>query len=193
MKTRICSKCNKELPLDKDTFPADIRYSEGFKGQCRTCAYTPAYGRMKQLMRRYKLTVEGYELLLASQDDHCALCPATQFVHTRRLVIDHDHTCCPTEITCGKCLRGILCADCNRKVGFLEDTLRDLTYILKAGSGTWTEKALAYIDSYKQKHFKDFVVAQYPKDLPEGGPHNWYLESDSVFTKALIVMTQETQ
>jgi hypothetical protein len=28
--------------------------------------------------------------------------------------IDHDHDCCPGSYTCGKCVRGVLCAPCNR-------------------------------------------------------------------------------
>lgn len=36
--------------------------------------------------------------------------------------VDHDHTCCPGQGTCGNCIRGLLCRGCNRAIGsFSED------------------------------------------------------------------------
>jgi hypothetical protein len=35
-------------------------------------------------------------------------------------IIDHQHTCCPGGSSCGKCVRGVLCQDCNTKVGHVE-------------------------------------------------------------------------
>jgi hypothetical protein len=46
----------------------------------------------------------------------CGLCGATG-----RLVIDHDHTCCPGERTCGKCTRGFLCRGHNVGLGLFGD------------------------------------------------------------------------
>lgn len=33
--------------------------------------------------------------------------------------IDHDHTCCPGKYSCGRCVRGILCRECNKIEGIL--------------------------------------------------------------------------
>lgn len=108
--------------------------------------YTPEYGRKKQLERRYKMTPESYDFQLRSQGGHCALCEADQATHKRRMSVDHDHNCCAGHESCGKCLRGILCANCNRKIGFLEHVLRDGRVI--ARSDTWLSRALRYLDSY---------------------------------------------
>lgn len=36
--------------------------------------------------------------------------------------VDHDHSCCPGQGTCGNCIRGLLCRACNRAIGsFSED------------------------------------------------------------------------
>jgi Recombination endonuclease VII len=35
-------------------------------------------------------------------------------------VIDHDHTCCPAGNSCGNCVRGVVCQDCNTKLGHIE-------------------------------------------------------------------------
>jgi len=49
---------------------------------------------------------DTYAALLAKQDGHCALCPATP--KTRRLHLDHDHRTME--------LRGLLCHRCNRRL-----------------------------------------------------------------------------
>jgi hypothetical protein len=33
------------------------------------------------------------------------------------LHVDHDHRCCPGSVSCGKCVRGLVCAPCNIAVG----------------------------------------------------------------------------
>ena len=35
--------------------------------------------------------------------------------------VDHDHGCCPGGLSCGKCIRGILCRKCNVAIGYLND------------------------------------------------------------------------
>jgi hypothetical protein len=111
--------------------------------------YDPAYGRRKQLERRHKMTVEQYEVQLAEQGGHCALCSAVQGDDKRRMAVDHDHSCCDKELACGKCNRGILCADCNRRVAFLEQILHESFTRICGSPGTWLKRALKYLDSYR--------------------------------------------
>ena len=60
--------------------------------------------RKPKRARDLGLTDWQYDLLLANQDGHCALCPSEP--KTRRLHVDHDHRT-------GK-VRGLLCHRCNR-------------------------------------------------------------------------------
>ncbi len=98
----------------------------------------------RRLMQRFKRTPEWYELTLTEQGGHCALCAAVP--EGRRLQVDHDHECCPcegTRITCGECVRGLLCEMCNAHLGFLEEILKESTIVPRVG--TWLSKAMNYL------------------------------------------------
>lgn len=84
------------------------------------------------LASKYGITIEQYEQLLESQGGGCAICAAPE-PSNRRLAVDHDHACCPSEKTCGNCIRGLLCITCNVWLGFYE-------------SKKWTDRAKAYLD-----------------------------------------------
>jgi hypothetical protein len=100
----------------------------------------------KSTLGHYKVTPEAYNKQLAEQEGHCALCSATH--GKKRLHQDHDHKCCNTKRTCGKCNRGIICQVCNTRLGYLEQTLREALAV--PVENTWTSRAIAYLDSYKR-------------------------------------------
>lgn len=59
------------------------------------------------------------------------VCSSPGCTRTERLSIDHDHSCCNYDsvrghkVSCGKCVRGLLCSTCNTALGLLgEDTQR---------------------------------------------------------------------
>jgi hypothetical protein len=68
------------------------------------------------LWSKYRLRWEQYLELYRSQDGKCGICGKEQM----KFDVDHDHACCPGERTCGKCVRGLLCHNCNVKLGWLE-------------------------------------------------------------------------
>ncbi len=67
----------------------------------------------------YKLTPEMFDRLMVAQDGLCAICGNSPG-EGKRLEIDHDHACCPTIVTCGLCVRGLVCRRCNMALGTLE-------------------------------------------------------------------------
>lgn len=72
-----------------------------------------------RLKKKYGMTYEQREDLFISQGSKCASCETTE---TNQWCVDHDHSCCPGQYTCGKCVRGILCNNCNTAAGLLKDS-----------------------------------------------------------------------
>jgi hypothetical protein len=61
-----------------------------------------------------------YERRMKDQDGRCAIC-RTLNPHGYELSVDHDRRCCPGHRSCGKCVRGLLCQNCNAAIGMLGD------------------------------------------------------------------------
>jgi hypothetical protein len=113
----------------------------------------PDYLRRKALKELYHTTVEWYEEKFLEQDKHCALCPATQQSDSgKRLSVDHDHNCCSGKRACGECNRGLLCFNCNKKLGMLEIFMRECKiFHMEPNPDSWTFRALKYLKSYDKK------------------------------------------
>ena len=70
----------------------------------------------RSLKRLYGIDANGYAALLKSQDGKCAICKTARVGKGRkRFDVDHDHRT-------GR-VRGLLCNRCNRKPGFLDDSV----------------------------------------------------------------------
>lgn len=78
----------------------------------------PNYFR-DQNVRKHGITLDQYNEIFENQSGVCALCfnpPKSSLV----LQIDHDHKCCDKPYSCGRCIRGLLCKDCNTRLGLIE-------------------------------------------------------------------------
>jgi hypothetical protein len=89
------------------------------------------------LKYRHGLSWEAYEELLATQGGKCALCGKSEPGGSGRWHVDHDHICCAGKRSCGKCIRGLLCAKCNGALGLLGDTAASV------------RNALVYLEQYE--------------------------------------------
>lgn len=68
--------------------------------------------------RTYNLTSEQLVEMLSRP---CEICGASD-----SLTIDHDHSCCNKRTSCGKCVRGTVCQNCNRAMGQAKDNSKIL-------------------------------------------------------------------
>jgi hypothetical protein len=105
----LCGKCGAR--------PA-IRKSNGHHTWCRECRYE------YDLWRWYRLTHEDFDALLIKQENRCAIC-AKSF-SGRGTHVDHDHDCAHSDKgvqCCFRCVRGVLCGNCNHFAGWIETRL----------------------------------------------------------------------
>ena len=86
---------------------------------------------LRYTLYNHRMTMEQYTALRLEQADRCGACKEPlRFGETRAVTVDHDPRCCQYEtlstgrtkgsISCGKCVRALLCSPCNRAIGFFE-------------------------------------------------------------------------
>jgi hypothetical protein len=102
--------------------------------RCATChrevtAQRALARRLSYVAVQYNLTPEQYQALLDACPRHPKtgkpVCMGCQRNQPR--CVDHDHRCCPGKVSCGKCVRGLLCNPCNKGVlGHLRDDVEAL-------------------------------------------------------------------
>jgi hypothetical protein len=116
-----CRNCG-EYFKEEDMKVSSQRQYKGMS-YCVECA--PLLKRT-QTLKKYNLTLEDYHNLLQSQDFSCKICKQKDSTFRKRLSVDHDHSCCPGEGSCGKCIRGLLCHHCNAALGNAKDNVETL-------------------------------------------------------------------
>ncbi|MFJ8632822.1 endonuclease domain-containing protein [Streptomyces sp. NPDC093568] len=123
-----CLGCGRRKPLSEFS---SLNASGAPRPYCKPC------NAERVRLQHYKVTKEFVDMLLRFQRSRCAVCRS---VHTggKALHLDHDHSCC-LQGSCGDCVRGLVCANCNllglawyealprelRTYGLLNDYLAD--------------------------------------------------------------------
>lgn len=143
---RICCTCKVEKELFY--FPKDKGKKDGLSLRCKQCnierARKQRLEQNKEDVKKYKenwykarantirnrerekdysISTEDFFNMLQKQDNKCLICKmdfAFGNVKTSPHV-DHDHSCCPAGRSCGKCIRGLLCSNCNQGLGRFRD------------------------------------------------------------------------
>lgn len=127
-KVKTCKTCGLEKSIEK---------YEGARRECKSCR------DRRRRLRQYGLTLERFDDILREQGGACAICrftigPTSIPGEVSAWRIDHDHACCPGAKTCGRCLRGLLCHNCNISLGNVRDnltTLKNMIHYLEESRG----------------------------------------------------------
>lgn len=106
--------------------------------------------KVSSVRKRYNLSWADLEFLYESQDRKCVICSDAISIlpdEPNPAAIDHDHACCPEQArSCGKCVRGLLCRDCNQGIGKLKDSRHVL------------QRAIEYLSRASNIRSKDDVI-----------------------------------
>lgn len=144
MTTRICTKCEKEKPIEK--FNRFVRKGKEYREHtCMACRqniwrkdpknlaksvertrswnennkeYVKRNKRERDLKRLYGITTEQFHTLLEEQNYQCKIC-GTPHTEEKYLHVDHCHN---TGV-----VRGLLCTKCNTGLGLFNEDLNLLT------------------------------------------------------------------
>lgn len=125
----MCKECSRSYGKDRyrkkniRKCPSCGTVIDSWIRRCDSC--WEEWQRIKNI-RKHGITEHMYEEIYNSQDGACAICHSTE-----KLVIDHDHTCCPGNYGCAKCIRGLLCFKCNTALGGFSDDINILKEAVK--------------------------------------------------------------
>jgi len=123
---KICKRCKQNKP--KVNFTTNKSTKDGLNSSCKQCI------KDSSLLKKYGISLNGYNALLKSQGFRCALCGTNKPLGVSGMfVVDHCHK---TGV-----VRGLLCNHCNTGLGKLGDnveTLQRAVDYLKLSSGKIT-------------------------------------------------------
>lgn len=102
---------NKEIPCDSCRLSANKYRRDKRNSDIAKLGYDP------RRFKRHNITKQKYDSMLKRYNGKCWICKDKEAVH-----IDHDHNCCnDNSFSCGNCIRGVLCSNCNTAIGLLRD------------------------------------------------------------------------
>ncbi len=75
--------------------------------------------KINDLKRKFGITKEEYDSMFNKQNGCCRICGKHQNEFSKALAVDHDHAT--------KKIRGLLCSNCNKGLGFFNDDINKLS------------------------------------------------------------------
>lgn len=130
---KYCPACGETKPVE--AFYKTSRSADGRQAYCTPCwkskYHSPEYIRESALRRLYGISLKDYDELLASQNGHCAICPALPDTQRHGVLhVDHDHET--------QRVRGLLCDNCNNGLGRFQDNpnllVNAAAYLIERGN-----------------------------------------------------------
>jgi hypothetical protein len=122
--SQTCRVCETDKPVtdfywsgDKGRYAFDCKECRSNRERAKNA--TPEARqklRSYNIRRKYGMTVEDFDAMLAAQGGGCAICGVAENPDALSLAIDHCHDT-------GR-IRGILCGPCNKAIGLLRDDPR---------------------------------------------------------------------
>jgi len=130
---KTCTECG--LVGGTESFYRRSASNDGFQPRCKSCDHRRSgdrkrkypeqhavYQRRSVLRSQYCMEEWQYAEMLASQSGVCAACGTSDpGTNRNNFSIHHNHRCCPTPKTCGKCVIALLCDPCNLLLGKFGD------------------------------------------------------------------------
>lgn len=114
---KLClNGCFKLKP--RTEFSKNRRSPDGLMARCKAC-------ELERIQRHRHGMTKAEKDALATEQGGCAVCGRPDS-GAKGWVVDHDHSCCPGEQSCGACRRGIICVWCNAALGYAFDDPRIL-------------------------------------------------------------------
>lgn len=107
-----CTRCGEWK--DTQEFYANTQTADSLTPDCKECK------RVMQTERIFGLSPGSYARMLSDQGGSCKICGRVDPTG-RKLHVDHDHSCCSGKTSCGQCVRGLLCGQCNTGLGMFRD------------------------------------------------------------------------
>jgi hypothetical protein len=116
-KGQVCKYCLRYLVFEN--FPATNHNPTGRRSKCYKC---------QSLWSAYRIRYSDFKSMFVDQGGACGACKKS--VDESSVYVDHDHSCCPGELTCGRCVRGLLCLSCNVTLGHSKDSIFRLKQLI---------------------------------------------------------------
>ena len=155
---KTCTKCGETKPLTEYSYKRPTGRKPGYQPRCKSCcledtrqwreAQSPERLKDLYLKRTYGISYTEYVQRLEDQNYCCVICDRelnTNFgmdaLSPNTAVVDHCHTT-------GH-VRGILCNECNRGLGYFRDNVNALA------------KAISYLTKEEQTLGKETAHAIY--------------------------------